>query len=128
MTDHTKTITNSFNLFGIAPTTYWGIFIWGAANWGEGDDVIINIGKLISESISLADTLFKQSSTLRSNSLSFSSEMANEYLKDANGYFYILTKPTTDGELRSLTSYTELTGSTASYATTGGGSITWTET
>lgn len=51
MTEHTKTISNSFNLLGLGPPTVWGAFDWSDLDWGFGQ-MFTDTDKVISDSLS----------------------------------------------------------------------------
>ncbi len=72
MTAFTKTITDSISLAGCTPSTLWDdatFSKWDTAFWDDGTrDIVQTIGKLISESLSSADTLVKSTTKTISES------------------------------------------------------------
>jgi hypothetical protein len=52
MASFTKTITNTFKVFGPDVTYLWNEFNWGTGYWGVDGDLDLSIGKLYSNSVS----------------------------------------------------------------------------
>src|SRR3990167_5823929 len=116
MADHTITISNSLNLFGGSPSSLWNAYNWGAFKWGEGTvNVIWDLDHLISNSLTLDSAVIKDSEKVISNTLTVSSEMTEEYVQDANGYFYIYVPGVTNAESRASGTYTSGTVSAVSW-------------
>lgn len=127
MADHTISISNSLNVFGAGPSSNWNEHNWGEFKWGEGtEDMIHGIFKVISNSQSIADTYALKLNKLISESLSIDSAIPEQYLKDAEGYYYLFTKPTTDAEERSDASWSDADiGDVATWTCQTAGSTTW---
>lgn len=120
MADFTKTITNSINVFGPAPSSKWGNYNWGAAPganvliWGEGSaDLSNSVGKALSNSFTISDSLNKNPNRVIANSVIPSFETEYESLADSNGYNYVFVRPTINAELRNISTYATVSTSTS---------------
>ncbi len=110
MTDFSKTISNSIDLFGSAQTTKWDGFNWDENNWGESlDKLTISVLKNFNESIIPSDSLSVSANFNRSFSDSISISYANidENLYEGE-WQYVFTKPTIDAEERTSITWTEV--------------------
>lgn len=131
MADFSKTISNSINCLGPAPSTKWGTgtpytMTWGTSKWGEGtEDLQIAFIKVISESVIPSDSVAKSASKQLSDSLTLSGDMGSESLQDGSGYYYVFSTPTTDGESRLIPTYAEGSVSSQSYTCLSVASINW---
>jgi len=127
LADFTISVSNSLNVFGAGPSSKWNEHNWGEFNWGEGtEDMIHGIFKFIDNSQSIADTYAFTFNKVVSNSQSLNSALPIQYLIDANGYYYIFTKPTTDAEERSDATWSDAdVGDVATWTCQAAGSTTW---
>lgn len=129
MADHNISITNSFNVFGLAETNKWGVFNWNAFLWGEGNvDLVLSIGKVdaigtlsLDSSIS---TIF-QINAIISNDLSVTADMYSESLSDGSGYNYVFPGGVTNAENRVADGFTAVTPATSSWSTASIASTSW---
>lgn len=126
MTDHSITITNSVNTFGIAPSSKWNAYAWNAFKWGEGTtDLRTDVVHLISNSIS-GDTAFGFRFTKGiSETLTVTADLSSERLRDGEGYLYVFREGTTDGETRVFPTWASGTTATASWTVASSTSTTW---
>jgi hypothetical protein len=128
MADWTQTVTNSLGLHGPGPTTKWGEFNWGEANWGSGtEDLVTTIGKYLSNTETLSDSLSKKTIKNLSDTIDVSEDMSSQELFDGDGYNYVFTLPTTEGENRSTVEWTESTDPSTTWTSATAGSTTWSE-
>lgn len=113
MADLAITISNSIDTFGPAPSTLWGTnapttMTWGASKWGEGTaDLVSRFEKVFGQTV-LLDSAVAISATFYmtlANSVACDSETTGEGLSTGNGWDYVFVKPTTEAELRSITTY-----------------------
>lgn len=125
MADLTQTITNTLTLIGLSPANEWGSFNWGE-NWGSDNDTNFEIGKWLSETTTFTDSIFKGSTTARSEAIAFTSALNLVALRDANGYIYI-EKGASDPDDRLFPSYTEQSGSEPTYTQQTGSSPSWSD-
>jgi len=51
MTDFSITISNTFKVFGADDTYRWNEFNWGTGYWGTDEDLDLDIGKLVAETV-----------------------------------------------------------------------------
>lgn len=129
MADFTKTMTNSLNLFGGAPSNKWASYNWNAFIWGEGTaDFAVSFLKILdSGAITPSDAYiinvdFSKSLT---NSLSVDADMGSETLRDSAGYLYVYPNNVTEAESRSFASYTSGSDASNSWSSASVSSVTW---
>ena len=129
MTDHTKTISNSVNVFGASPTSNWGVMTWTVAKWGEGTlNVVWDLGKLVTDSVTLADQTLKNPNKVLSNSVSVTDDPYEIELFDSAGYNYVFPHPTSNAVGRSDTSWTDTdVGDVATWTCQAVATTTWSE-
>lgn len=128
MANFTKTITNSFALFGAEQTSKWGTMTWGQ-NWAFGSgELAVSIGKVVSNSVSLDSTitLLRDIAQTISNALSISGDMSSEVLTDSNGWSRFWGS-STNAESRLFTSFTAATDVTTTYTPASDVTTTWTQ-
>lgn len=114
MTDYTKTINNTFKVFGADETYLWGAFNWGTGYWGTDEDLDLDVGKVytnpITGSVSLAfdvdHTIDNQTTTigvslsfdvvktLSAQTINASESLSDLSLTDVAGYEYIYPSKT----------------------------------
>jgi hypothetical protein len=120
------TISNSLNLFGPAPSDKWNQYNWNAFLWGEGtNDLVELVFKVISESITPDTTVTKIPLRIIENSISPTSDMGFERLRDSNGYYHVFPDRTTEGEDRDFATWTQGSPSAASWATAADAATVW---
>lgn len=130
MADFSVTVSNSVGLLGMGAPTLWGFFDWGTGFWGAGSNpMVFMVDKALdAETLTLADAIAKSADvTAWVESIAVTGEATDETLQDANGYFYVFTKPTLDAEDRNLTSYTEATPPATTWASGTVSGPTWSE-
>lgn len=132
MANLSKTITNSIQSFGPAPSTKWGsgspyTMTWGASLWGEGtQDLPVYMTKGISNGVSVADAVALSIlyTMVISESFSLTSETVSETLQ-SGGYYYVFAGPVTDAENRSRPTYASGSVTAPSWTTLTASDITW---
>ena len=132
MADFIKTISNSLNLFGNGPSTKWGqsfgypyTMVWGTSTWGEGYSLVIDIEKIITNSITPDSAFYLETNKLISNDLSLSFETSDERLYQGD-WSYVFSFYTSDAEDRDFPTWTEGSASSVSFTCGSAGSTTWT--
>ena len=111
MADFSKTISNSVNAFGIAPSNKWNVFNWNAFTWGEGtSDLIVFIDHmLISEGFSVATDISLNFTVKNRNTFSIGTEISDLRLNDGTGVFQkVFPGNVTNATDRIETSYTKV--------------------
>lgn len=132
MADHSITISNSVNIFGLNPSSKWGdangfayTFVWGTTKWGEGSfSLVFNVEKLVENSITPDTIIINESIKLISNDLTLSEDLSSEKLSQGD-WNYVFPPNTTEGESRVFTTFTCGTVSSNSYTCQAAGSTTW---
>lgn len=128
MASYVKTITNSIEFLGMGPPTLYSAATYGTSVYGEGsNDFIQGIGKYLSNSLSLAETVIKSPRKLINEEIFPSMDMLEEKKGDGSGYYYVFRKPSQDAEDRSLATWVESTASAISFTCVAGASTNWTE-
>ena len=128
MADFTKTITNSINCFGPAPSNKWNAHDWNAFLWGEGNtDHIVNVGKVISNTLAMTDSLSAENGFFRTlnNTLTVTSDNSSEGLRDSDGYSYVFISNVTNAEQRTSASWTQGTRDTETWTSGTATSTAW---
>jgi hypothetical protein len=127
MSDYTKTITNSVRVFGGASTDKWNSMTWGTNYWAFGDlNVVLGVGKVISESISLSDSLAKSPTKVIAVSVSVAGDMSSETKQDSAGYYFVFGTGT-NAENRPMTSYNQVSDNTTSFTSLADTSTSWSQ-
>lgn len=130
MADFAITVGNSVAVLGMGAPTLWGFFDWGTGFWGAGSNpMVFAVDKALdAETLTLADSISKNTGRgVWAESIVTACEATDERLQDANGYYYVFTKPTLDADERNVTSYTEDTPSVTSWASGTVTGPTWSE-
>jgi hypothetical protein len=127
--DFNINISNSLNVFGIAPSNKWGAWNWGAFLWGEGTaDLQVSVVKLISESLTVDESYSGQSVTkLIAESFTVDSDMESETLTDGNGYLHVFHDRTTEAENRQFATWTSGTAASGTWTSQAVAATTWSE-
>jgi hypothetical protein len=129
MADFTITVSNSINVFSLAPATEWNEFNWGTGFWGYGSNSIpFEVEKILTtEALTLLDAFSKEPEKVLENSISASFEMVSETLQDSQTFYEVFTRPTTEAENRSLTTFTEDSDTTTSWTEDDPPASSWSE-
>lgn len=144
MADYTQTINESFNIYAPEPTNKWGTLIWGTDNWSRDGDHVMEVGKLISETttltsamgpwditklitdaLTLTDTVIKDGVTTRTESLTMTSPITDLIQTDSEGYYHIFISDVSDAADRATTTYTEATDPSTDWTEATAASTTW---
>lgn len=145
MADFTQTINNHLLISAADPTTQWGTLVWGTDKWRSNQDIITNVGKLISESITNTTALtFDVSKIIEVEDLTLTSEIVKDYigptiaesltmtsaqdglvLIDSAGFYHVFRGNTTEGEDKITSDYTEETSDTTSWTPASEVSTSW---
>lgn len=133
MADFIKNVSNTVNVFGGGYSTKWGqafgspyTMTWGAAKWGEGAGLPIDVIKIITNSEALMSTVSKSSQKLIANTFLVTSLMGSEVLRDGSGlYEYVFTSNTNDGVTRNISSWAAGANSSVTYICQPVGTTTW---
>lgn len=149
MADYVKTITNEVRFFGGKTSTKWGAnqfpytMTWGTSLWGYGFSLIIDVDKIISDTLTPTTTIIKDSQKLIEDSISPTSEVSKEPFitilntftvsgdlssekKYSGDWSYVFVSDTTEGEERDFPTWTTATSSNGSFTTSTISSTTWT--
>ena len=125
MADLSKTITNSLNLFGPAPSSKWNAYNWNAFLWGEGTtDLAVSALKVLANSLTPADSLIKYQAVVVSNSLAPSSDMTGESVTNG-GYYRLFPGSVSDGEDRVDSSWSGGSSGSPSWSQGTASSTSW---
>lgn len=129
MADYSVNLYNSIDIFGAGPASLWGVAQGSVDNWGYGSvDMRQSVVKLIENTTTLSDETFLNASKLISNSLAMTDAMAEETLRDGQGYNYLFVSNKTDAEDRWQGTWTnQSVGDVATYTTSSGSSTNWTQ-
>jgi hypothetical protein len=128
MTDFIKTIANGLNVFGGDPPTLWGSGVFGTDLWGYGSrDLIVSFYKLLSDSVTITDTVSPVMEFNRTFTASMVLTMDQVSLMriDRAGYKYVFGVDE-NAENRPLTSYNDVSGHPTSYTTLTNTQTSWT--
>lgn len=128
MADHTITISNRLNVFGIDQTDNWGTMLWGQ-KWGYGSNTLIKaVDKVLANSVTLTDSLSKETGFNKtiSETMSVTGDMYDERIADTNNYTKVFGT-SNNAEDAPRTSYSDSDGSVPTYTTVSTPSTTWTE-
>lgn len=126
MADLSQTISNSLNLFGPAPSNKWNAYNWNAFVWGEGTaDLAVTALKVLSESLTLSDSINKSQAHVIENTLSPTSDVSLIYHRDSAGYFHVFPGGVTDGDDRVASTWSNGTSTSATWVASSTTSTTW---
>ena len=132
MADFTKTVSNTLNVFGPAPSTKWGTgtpytMTWGTSKWGEGtEDLVVLPGKFIGNSLAPTSEISSKDffHLVDMGSLSPTSETVTETLSSGI-WDYVFVSNTSDADDRSFASWTDDTSASTSWTDDTSPSTTW---
>jgi len=126
LADLSISISESINVFGLAPSTKWNEFSWGEAKWGEGTNGIVKeVGKLIAETESATDSISRSATKLISESQTVTAVETDTKLTDGSGYSYVFTGGVTDAEEQVLTDFTRASAGSTSWTKQSAGGTSW---
>lgn len=148
MADFTQTITNRVGLFSAEPTQKWGTLVWGTNEWAYDNDLIVNVGKNLTETVTMTGPtlnfdivhiLDSQDVTMTSlivafssiivdpitNSLSMTNLMSGLTLVDSEGFYHVFRGNVTEGEDQITTSYTLVSSDDVTWSPASDPSTTW---
>ena len=108
MATFTATISASIVVFGGSPTTNWNEYNWGEALWGDGGTSVQNVFKVLENSQLSTSAVGKGARHIVATQVcTVVADKGGETHFDGAGYKYVFPKPTTDGEDRVETEWTE---------------------
>lgn len=116
MADHAITVSNTMNVFGPGPSTKWNGFNWAESNWGYGDPVIKEVGKLVENQTSISDALYKLADKSISEVLTLTWGVDPIEHLDGAGYFYEEPDRQIEMEDRISTGYSQPNSTSASWS------------
>jgi hypothetical protein len=127
MADHTKTITNTFQVFAPGPTSKWNSMVWGTDDWGGGDDQLASVHKfLASQDLSLSESWTKDASLANiSNSLSVTNDITDITQVDSDGYYHMFKGNTSDAVDRISTDFSSVSDPSTSWSEQSDPSTDW---
>ena len=127
MANFTQTISNSLNLFGGSPSSYWNAWNWNAFKWGEGTaDLAVAVTHSISETLVIDSQVpTRDSEHVISEMLSPTSDMSDEELTDGSGYNYVFPSDVTNHQNQSIASYTSGSNPSVTWSSGTAGSTVW---
>ena len=129
MADFTITVQNSFNVFGLEPSTKWNFFNWGQS-WGYGvETTLLEIEKSLAETMTVTDSLETSIgyNMILETQIVFDSNPIEETLQDGNGYYYVFTRPSIDAEDRNLTSFVANSRASTNWTEPSTATTSWSE-
>ena len=92
MANFTKTISNSIEVFGLAPASVFDLYNWNAFYWGEGTTPTIRgYGKPLSETLTLTQS------------------MTGVYRRAGSGWYYLYSDDVTNAASRYEPTWTQVT-------------------
>ncbi len=126
MADYSTTISNSLYVFGPAPSNKWNAYNWNAFRWGEGNTPLVKVDlKVLSESLTLTDSVSKVPSRVIENTLSPTTAMSLESLTDAEGYYRVFPGGVTDAVDRAIPSWSQGSAGSTTWASSSTTATTW---
>lgn len=128
MADYSQSISNTVNVFGMAPSEKWGSMVWGVDDWGQDSDLVTATIKVLTGSFTATDSYSLGFGKNLSDSLSVDTYDLDIFLQDADGYYKVFIKPTTDGEELVITGWTACAKSSTTWTPCDEVSLTFTGT
>jgi hypothetical protein len=126
LADHTKTISDSINVFGLAPSTKWNEFSWGVGKWGEGSNGIFKqVGKFLVEPQASADSISRNASKYLAETQLVTMVETDTKLTDGSGYSYVFPGGGSDAEEQVITDFTKQSDGSTSWTKQSDGSTSW---
>jgi len=127
MTDHTQTVTNTMQVFGVSPGSLWGVAVFGTDLWGVDEDVWTDTDKQVTEALGLTDAIaFKDIEHLITDSLTLSTAV-NPVMRTWGIWDYVFTGPTTEGEDQSDSTWTATSDNDATWSDVNNTSTSWSD-
>ena len=126
MADFTKTISESVNVFGLAPSTKWNEFSWGVGKWGEGSEGLIkSFGKYVADSESATDEIHKSPTKHIADTEAVTMVETDTKLTDGSGYSYVFPGGVSDAEEQVITDFTKQSAGSTAWTKQSDGSTSW---
>jgi hypothetical protein len=126
LADHTKTISESINVFGLAPSTKWNEFSWGTGKWGEGSSGLFKvIGKFLVETQASTDAIYRHTIKRLTETQSVTMIETDTKLTDGSGYSYVFPGGATDAEEQVITDFTRQSAGSTSWTKQSAGGTSW---
>lgn len=153
MADHTKTVSNSINCFGMGPSTKWSTaanytMTWGSSKWGEGTEDIIHVvdhavenstaittavGKDVTHLVSDAQVItptstanFDFSHSMDAGSMTITGEITDLRLQNGDWYYEFIDR-TTDADDQRTDGFSSVSDTSTTWTTVSDASTSWTE-
>jgi len=101
--------------------------VWGVDYWGNTKDTAVDVGKWLSETITITDAIGLGIYRSFTNTFSIGSSMNLVSLTDGAGYTYVLQGGATDPDNRLFPSYTSGSRSAPVYTDNSPNNPTWTQ-
>lgn len=142
MANWTKNISNTIGLLGLEVSSKWGSMVWGTDPWGDGNSIIFDISKVVSNNLSsdssqtkemihlvensapIDSTIAKDSYLHLYNTMIVSGDMNSEKLSQGS-WDYVFPPNTTEGENRNPASWTSSTISSQTFTCFSASSTSW---
>ena len=119
------TVTNSVNLFGIAPSNKWNDYNWNAFLWGEGTaDLITETTKVLGNTITGDTVVIKEIDHVLGDTLTLTEDITHRYVLDG-AYYRVYTSDTTDIEGEDTVSWSSSTATAPTWASATAASTSW---
>jgi hypothetical protein len=121
-----KTVTNSLNVFGPAPSNKWNAYNWNAFIWGQGTATLNKaVFKVLAETLTTTDEFTRSPTITFSNSVAAASAMDLENLRDSAGYLHVFPGGVTDATERASPSWADGTGASTSWTSSSTTATSW---
>lgn len=119
------TVTNSVNLFGIAPSNKWNDYNWDEFLWGEGTaDLITETTKVIGGTITGDTAIIKETEHVFGSTISIGGDIGHRYVLDGS-YYRVYPSDTTDIEGEDTASWSSSTATAPTWSSAAAASTTW---
>lgn len=119
-------IEEQIGLFGPAPTDNWGDYNWNEFLWAEGTkDFVATAFKVLGETVTPADSVEKAQILTIAETITPTSDMTLERLRDGEGYLYVFPSNVTDAESRAIPSWSQGSAGSVSWTQAAASSTTW---
>lgn len=115
------------NVFGGAATTKWNTAIWGTDKWGTNSDLILVIGKSITNGCGASSTLTAGPTKLIENTCQTAASMFSQVLQDSRGWYHIFEGGVSEAEDRIDATWTAVTPVDSTWSVVTAIDSTWTE-
>jgi hypothetical protein len=126
LADLSISLSESINVFGLAPSTKWNEFSWGSGKWGEGTNGIFKqVGKYITDSEAATDSVSKSTGKYIADSETVTMVETNTELRDGSGYSYVFPGGASDAEEQVITDFTRQSNGSTAWTKQSNGSTSW---